>query len=253
MAFTVTVTLTGSTFSGIGLGVIVLTGATEAGGASATVAGGGGGPAPNASLTPNGSGSAIYWAACDVSGSFTSWTLEPNNSTSATGCGVRASPNGETCGTYTGTVTAGTPVTVGASAPSTNYTPLSAYEIKASGTLAVDASTPAFSAASANTITSPSFTPPGGVLVAVASGNCSATSGESLAISDTSGLGLTWTRRVLSATFGTSLAWTAIWTASLSTAISGADSVTGTDAGPGPGATPEIKGFPSTARQWIYV
>ena len=101
-------------------------------------------------------------------------------------------------GKYTGTVTASTPVTAGASAPSALGTnaQIAAYEIPQSGSIAIDGSTPANAQGTGvATITTASFTPPGGaVLVAIVEGNFSGTGGSgNYTISSTPTL--TWTLR----------------------------------------------------------
>ena len=217
MAFTVTVTQGGSTQAGMALSVIVLTGATEAGGASLQnqlIPG-----APQGTVTPNFTGSLIYWAIANGTTDVTGWTLNGSNSFGGTGCGdyndttdiYRAAT-----GAYTGTVTATVGVTVGASAPTADDTAIAAYEIPKSGTIAVDASTPAQKTGTATSQASNSFTPPAGaVLVALVANNGTGSGLQTVAISDTSGLGLTWTRRAISNTSGNSDSLAAIWTATM--------------------------------------
>src|SRR6266704_1479915 len=139
MSFTVTATQGGGTNAGMCLAVIVLTNAAEAGGASLGTQQTG---AAHGTLTPNFSGSLIYWAISDFTLN-TAWTLDASNSTSATGLGVL----------------------IGASAPAGNATSIAGYEIKGiSGSPLVDASPPAFTGIHATAATSSAFTPPAGAV-----------------------------------------------------------------------------------------
>jgi hypothetical protein len=180
--------------NGINLQVEVITGALDSGGASlavlnATLAAG--------SITPNFSSSYIAWAAEQgfTSGNF---TIEPSNTAYSN---VADSTDSVILGTgfYSGAVTGGTAVTVGASAPSfTSNSQLAAYELKPNPAWASDASTPAnVQGTGTNTVTTASFTPPAGsILVAMVPGNFSATGGSGN-ISVTSSPVLTWTARAV--------------------------------------------------------
>lgn len=171
-----------------------MTGATAAGGNNAKNVSGFNG---NLSFTPTFSNSWLVWSLWDNGGStafssLTNNTLQDNFSTTH---GERLAD-----GYFTGTVTGGTGVTVGATSGngSTGVVGV-AYEIKASGgtTPAIDASTPATVSAtsSGTTLVTASFTPPAGsVVVAVIESN---NSSSSVAISDSSSM--TWTRRDTSA------------------------------------------------------
>jgi hypothetical protein len=187
---TVSATVNGAP-AGSSLKVLVLTGATEAGGAG------------NA-------GEAL-------SGTAAAWSLTPNHSNSLpleviydetgapSGSGEFTAVSGNTLvdnsfqhdpfadGYYTGTVTSGTPVTLGTSAPTSDTKAWASYEILPSGGSApsLDASTPAVAIqASSNTVTTASFTPPAGsVLAALVTGNNASTA----TVADSSGL--TWTER----------------------------------------------------------
>jgi hypothetical protein len=195
MAITVTATQGTDTFNGIALAVRVYTGAVEAGGASNTFhVSPGTGPAA-VSLTPNASNSMlVFGTTLDTSGTFTAAANNAydNNSFAPFGVGI-----GD--GHYTGTVTSGTPVTVGSSAPTaSDHYNCAAYEIRPSGgsTPALDGSGPAWATtSSAITVTTASFTPPAGsVLVALIESFASGTgSGQTMTVSDTSGLA--WTQR----------------------------------------------------------
>lgn len=188
MAVTVTATPTGG--AGNLLRVLVLTGATAAGGASVGPAGSTGG---STSLTPNGSNSYVVWSG-DNEGSNGAYSAISNNAildNVATTGGTRMGT-----GNYTGTVTAGTPITVGATAASSPATE-SVYEILASGgvTPTLDASSPAVVSHTSGTTacTTASFSPPAGaVIVAICTGGGFVTS---WAVTDTGG-GYTWTKRI---------------------------------------------------------
>lgn len=189
MAITVTATWTGGSPTGRLLHVFVMTGGQEAGGNSARNVSGFNG---DLAFTPAATNSWLVWSLYDGSGgnAFTSIsnnTIQDNFSTT----------HGERFGDgyYTGTVTGGTGVTVGATSGNGSNVVGIAYEIKATGgtTPAIDASTPATVSATAagTTLTTASFTPPGGaVLVAVIESNNSSTQ---CTIADSSSL--TWTRR----------------------------------------------------------
>jgi hypothetical protein len=97
-------------------------------------------------------------------------------------------------GYYSGTVTAGTADTLGATAPTADRKDWASYEVRPSGasTPAIDASTPAVVTSSSNVVTTASFTPPhGAVLVALATTNIWSSTAPT--VSDSSGL--TWTLR----------------------------------------------------------
>lgn len=198
MSFTVTATASGAgSVNGTALQVVVLTNAIESGGASAVFSNMGTSATVATALTPNASGSVVAYG-MQV---YPADTIAANNTYYNTPV---SDPDGSfyTAAKYTGTVTAGTPVTCGTSV-SGQYSSIAAYEIKGvSGSPSQDASTPAFaSTTSAQTVTSAAFTPPAGaVLVALvtSNGNTGGTIAE--AITDTSGLGLTWTQRAIAAT-----------------------------------------------------
>ena len=132
-------------------------------------------------------------------------------------------------------MTGGTGLTYGCTAPATGYPQVACYEVPASGgTIAVDSSTPASaSGASGSTVksvTSASFNPPVGSVVAVAfacdSGSGSAGYSVISGITDTSGLGLTWTLRAGGTDAGHGIA--AVYTAAIpSTTVSGAATLSG--------------------------
>jgi len=215
MAFTVTATQGGTgAQADMALSVVVLTGAIEGGGANFQAQ-----PLPGAAqgtLTPNFTGSAIYWAICNAD-TNAAWTLNSNNTDSGGGLGDFGDGTAGfegTTGKYTGTVTAGTGVTIGASAPTANNTSIAGYEIH--GSPVVDASTPAFTSGLVSNLTTAAFTPPGGaVLVAVVASNASGAALETMSITDTSGLGLVWTQRAVSNSSGVSHSLSAVFTATM--------------------------------------
>lgn len=217
MSFTVTATASGAgSVNGTALQVVVLTNAVESGGASAAFSNTGTSATVAASLTPNASGSVVAYG-MQV---YPSDTLAANNSYYNTPV---SDPDGSfyTAAKYTGTVTAGTPVTCGTTI-SGQYSAIAAYEIEGiSGSPSQDASTPAFaSTTSAKAVTSAAFTPPAGsVLVALvtSNGNTGGTIAE--AITDTSGLGLTWTQRVTASPSGSPGSQAAVFTATVPSTV----------------------------------
>jgi hypothetical protein len=217
MALTVTATETGSggTANGIALTVKAITGqaASPIGTAvnSTSVSPG------ELSITPSGTGSWVYGAVINA-GADTAFTAA---ATTTLDTNVADTTNFGAYSTFrtTSTTTSGTPVTVGTSAPNTGSGNLviALLEILKGTGLAEDASSPAsVTTIAASTVTTASFTPPGGsLLVAVVACNASynGTNSMTMAVSDTSGL--TWTRRsagiptVGSATYQPSTVWTA--------------------------------------------
>lgn len=199
MSFTVKATQGGTTNQGMCLSVIVLTNATETGGKTLGTQQTG---AAHGTLTPNFSGSLIYWSISDFTIN-TAWTLHASNSTSAAGLGDFAdATQGVQCttGTYTAAVTSGVGVTIGASAPTGNATSIAGYEIPGiSGSPAVDASTPAFVSGHVLNVTTAAFTPPAGAVLVALTASATISGTETIAITDTAGLGLVWTQRAVSA------------------------------------------------------
>jgi hypothetical protein len=188
----ITVTFTGPAGSpnGTSLKVFVLTGATEAGGASSAneVTSG---SAATWSLTPNFSNSLLLFGIYDETGgssgectAASSNTLVDNTQQHDAFCD----------GYYSGTVTASTPVTLGASAPTADRKDWASYEVRPSGgsTPSRDASAPAVVTSASNAVTTATFTPPSGAVL-VALGTTNLWSSSAPTISDSSGL--TWTRR----------------------------------------------------------
>jgi hypothetical protein len=205
MAMTVTATMSGTAANEhIYLWIRVLTGATEAGGASATGIAPSGGAGVTATLTPNFSSSLPCYA---LSGDNSAGPLTAagNNTIDSSSADPDTWEAG--FGRYTGTVTAATLLTFGASSFGTggcDYGTWACYEVPSSGggTPAVDASSPALASATGagiKTVTSASFTPPAGsVVVAMIVGGGTGSSG-SMVMTVTGG-GLTWTQRAGSAT-----------------------------------------------------
>ena len=210
---TVTATASGaSTYPGIVLQVKVLTGAVEAGGASTA---GTAVAAATGNITPTSTNSLpVYALAIDTTGSC---TAASNNTfwinSAPTNCPL------VTAGFYSGTVTSGTPVTCGSTAPTGVEAFWAVYEIKPSGgsTPAVDGSSPAaVNNGSDVTVTTASFTPPAGaVIVAMVGTYNGGTSGDpvSMTVSDTGG-GLIWSQKAGSG--GSGVDWSEgafVWTA----------------------------------------
>jgi len=209
MAITVTATASGTgSKNGITLTVKVVTSAAAAGSQPGTVNDSATITTPQLAITPAGSSNWVYGALSEnLAGTFTAnaaTTFSANN-TDAT--------NAQKRGTFrtTSTTTGGTPVTVGATLPTTTSgdAAIALAEIKNSGTLAEDASSPASANTNAaKTITTASFTPPSAaLLVAVISANYSGSGTVSMAVSDTSGL--TWTALEQIGTAGYGGVWVA--------------------------------------------
>jgi hypothetical protein len=200
MAMTVTAVMSGTPANEhIYLWIRVYTSAAETGGASVASLNASGGASVTASLTPNFSGSLPLFAltADNWGGSYTA----ASNNTIDSGSNDSDSW-GAGFGRYTGTVTGGTPLTFGASGVGggCDYSTWACYELPGSGgSPSLDASSPALASATGSgikTVTSASFTPPGGsVIVAMVCGGGTGTSGTfTISVSDTGG-GLTWTKR----------------------------------------------------------
>lgn len=221
--------------SGIYLQVEVLTSAAEAGGASASISNGSSG---TVTLTPNFTGSFIAEAISDSHGGNTAITPAASNTlltVAANTDSFQDTTVGVTVGAeyYSGTVTAGVGVTVGYTNPSSaTAAQVAVYEVPASGGIwAEDASTPAWvKTSSTNTVTTASFTPPGGtVLVAVVSANYAGVGNPTTTLTVSSTPALTWTPRKFSAN-STTNGGSAIFTATI------------------PGSGPLLQGPPLTSR-----
>jgi hypothetical protein len=195
VAFTVTATAGSPFLNGILLRVKVLTSAAATqNGASATAA-----AAYQKAITTTVAGSIVYGALAD-DGSFTAnaATTVTDNTPGSAGTQLGS------CRQTTPTVTPGS-VTIGATASGPDGG-VALFEVKPAGTIAEDASAPAAaSSTSLTAISSPSFTPPAGSLLVLMVSALAA----SMAITDTSGLGLTWTQQSAMVTDGYAGVWTA--------------------------------------------
>ena len=183
MSFTVTAAQGGTTANKMAVVVKVVTGAAlSQPGATFAAA------ALSDSVTPQASGSQIYGA--------------------LTGTGAGASPTAEpACSPFlqsvagtnryaqfhlAATTTEGMPVLVGSSAGIA--VAIAGAEILAAGTLAEDPSAPANSGVVTGTsVTTAAFTPPEGALLVVMVSSLAGSGVQTMSLSDTSGLGLTWT------------------------------------------------------------
>lgn len=203
MAFTVTATGGGGGASsrGIFLVVNVYTAATEAGGNSAHLISATG-VTPEFSFTPTFSNSLIAFALSGDNPGASGFTAAASNTMYQTGF-FSSDDWAWGQGFYSGTVTAASAVTAGGTCTSSDYTTYAAYEIKpsAGSTPSLDVSTPALASSTTTfTCTTASFTPPAGaVLAALVVGGSNGSTGITMAITDTSGLSLTWTSRAINA------------------------------------------------------
>jgi hypothetical protein len=199
-SYTVTVSESGSgTAEGGLLQVKVLTGSTEAGGASGgayTTAAAAG----TVSVTPSVSGSFIYWVIISSYGS--NFTAAANN-TLYNQVYDSGPGNQMAAGYYSGTVTSGTPVTVGVTESTGTLTAIAAYELPLAG-WAVDASSPAVvtspQSSAQTSLTTASFTPPGGSVLIAAMAGQNANSAAAITFGGSSSPSLTWTQRKIAST-----------------------------------------------------
>lgn len=188
MSFTVTATQTASTGNGMALRLYVLTGtaAVQNGAAAAQSATG----AHEASITTTVAGSQVYGAI--LNGSVTAGTPAAGTTIDDQ---VADSGHAKSYTTLHATAVTGTPgaITLGESAPSNNGG-CALFEVLPNGVITVDGSSPALaSTTGAPSVTTAAFTPPSGsLLVALIAANGASTGVETVAMSDTSGLGLTW-------------------------------------------------------------
>jgi len=195
----ITATQSGSSsHGGMALLVKVLTGAVEAGGTS----GAGNsltGAVAQASITPTANNSLPVFAV-SYDGSAAGFGAAASNNTYFDNSGNATDFWSYAHGSYTGTVTSGTPITVGAGVAAGGHSNWAVLELKPTGgsTPAVDASSPPLvTSDTLLTVSTVNFTPPlGSVLVAmvVAGGTASGT-GITMTVS---GGGLAWTQRVVS-------------------------------------------------------
>jgi hypothetical protein len=199
MSFTVTATVTGGASDGnlFVLKVAVLTGAaaSQPGTTVTVTAAGSALNPPQRAITPSATGSYVYGALVTYNGGGAGYTANAD-----TTLATATTHTGNTCYSAfrsSAQTTAATPVTLGASAPATGMVAgaLAMAEILASGTLAEDATTPAGVQGTGQALTTAAFTPPAGALLIAASAAAGPTSNPpyAITITDTSGLGLTWT------------------------------------------------------------
>lgn len=201
--FTVTATQGGASSSGMQITLSVVTGASasQPGTVNGTLS-----ATPSLSITPQANQSLIFGSILGLDGTWTELasTVFLNNSDND---GLRYVHFYSAA-----TTTAGTPVTMGATA-SVNSISISLAEILASGTLAIDGSSPASAYAEATAVTTASFTPPQpSLLVAMVSSNGSSGT-TTMGLTDTSGLGLSWTEQQKEN--GSSSGYSGVWTAPL--------------------------------------
>jgi hypothetical protein len=193
VAMTVTATQGGSPFAGMGLRVLVLTGAKAVASQTSTGHNHAEGANPNrVAITTTTAGSLVYAAIQQESAG--AWT--PNTGNSA-GSQFDDTTQGESYGYVRSTSATGTPgsFTAGLSSTSSGFQNVAAAEILANGTIAEDASGPAFVSTSTLTaLTTASFTPPSGSLLVALIGADGAADGvhtTTMAMTDSSSL--TWT------------------------------------------------------------
>jgi len=159
-------------------------------------------------ITPAQTGSRVYGSLLGVTGSYTV-NGATTNKQDAHGIGGL-----EMCSfRATATSASGTPETLGYTTTGANGISICLCEIEQAGTLTEDASTPAGVSAVALTVTTASFTPPSAsLLVAMVQSNGGG-SVTTIAMSDTSGLSLTWVQQVKQN--GAGNGYSGIWTAAL--------------------------------------
>lgn len=194
MSFTVTATGTfQNTVNGLLLRVKVVTGAKPASSQPGGTASATGNPVSyDQAITISATGSYVYGAASDFStdNNFTAdsaTTLLDN---------FQDTTDGDQWVTFRSTSTTASTGshTYGATSPTGDEGSIAMAEILAATSLAEDASSPASVNASAASVTTAAFNPPAGsLLVAMVSANSGASQATTMAMSDTSGLGLTWT------------------------------------------------------------
>lgn len=190
----VTATQAGSTAAGTSLQVLVLTGAraSQAGAASGGSSTGSA-ASLSQSLIPAGTGSLIVGSLLQLSAS--------GAPSGAAGTTVLASPSAGGL-IYaplrsTGLTAAGVAQAVGVTNAGNSAISIAALEIlAAAGNLTVDPSTPANAEALATSVTTAAFTPPDGALLAALIATNGGAAPVDVTLTDTSGLGLTWTEAI---------------------------------------------------------
>src|SRR5579864_8264221 len=190
MAITVTATQGGSTAAGMALRVFVLTQAAATQNGATTNNLFLGVTSFTQSITTTQTGSRVYGASAPTpSGTMTAAALTTLVDS------VADSTNNEQYVTFKATSLTGTPgaTTLGFTAATASSGPFAQAEIKTAGTLTEDASGPAVaSTTSLQAVTTASFTPPAGSLLVALVAADGGTGTETMALTDTSGLGLTW-------------------------------------------------------------
>jgi hypothetical protein len=236
----ITAQQSGSTFKGITLRIIVLTGAQ----AAALQAGGtgtqSGAAAHQVSVTTTQTGSRVYGALFNDAN--TSYTAATGTTLIDNIADVTNSVRYGTCETTSVTGTPGA-ITVGASSP-TAVGGAAALEILTTGTLAEDGSAPAVATSSAATfVSSANFFPPiGSLLVALVSSN-----GNTGTVTMTvSGGSLSWTEKVKSN--GTADGYTGVWIAD----VPPVGAVAGITAVPPGMVSPAALSFRGSAQDWQW-
>jgi hypothetical protein len=215
--FTVTATQGGSTAVGMALRVFVLTqaAASQPGGVA-------GNQFLNVTsftqtVTTTQTGSRVY-GACYHSPSLTSTPAAATTIVDDIADGT----NNQQFTTFKATALTGTPgaTTLGFTVASSSTGPLAEAEILTAGTLTEDASGPAVvSTTSLTAVTTASFTPPAGSLLVALVCSDGGVGVTTMALTDTSGLGLTWVEQVHNNPAGGDYA--GVWTAQIPAAVSG--------------------------------
>jgi hypothetical protein len=198
--FTVSAAQTGANATGMAAALYVLNNALGIGQVATAQ-----GVTPSQSITPTDSNSWVYGSILGIAGTYTP-VAGTNTKQDQPGDGLEFL----SCRS-TGFSTAGTPETIGYTA-TVNGIGVALAEIEASGVLNEDASSPGgYAALAAQSITSPGFKPPVNSLLVLMVQSNGAAGVVSVTISDTSGLGLTWSQAV--GINGAGDGYAGIWTA----------------------------------------
>src|ERR1039457_1496567 len=167
---------------------------------------------PELAITPGHTGSVVYGAA-GSGNSATAFTAAAGTTFTQN---VSDTTDGTVYSTFrsTSTVTSGTPITLGGSAPpggTAGFIDIALAEILNSGTLTEDASSPAVvSTTTAQALTTASFTPPTpALIVAMVSTDATGSGAVTMTVTDTQGL--TWTQQASASGSGT--AYSGVWIA----------------------------------------
>ena len=198
MTFTVTATEGGAGGVSIAASLVVVSGQSGTG-ATATAS------ALSASITPNATGSLIFGSVLATPGAFTGVSgttiIQDQTDTGLEYGSVRS----------TSTTTGGTPETVGVTSSGGTGITTSLLEITTSGTLSISPSTPPGSGLGGTSVTSPAIAPPAGSMLVLMVQSNGTAGVATVAVTDTSGLGLHWTESVKDN--GSGLGYTGVWTA----------------------------------------